>query len=90
MEELLVFLACTSERGCKEATDVYFHTKPEVRELIELREHQIKKVLPTFVVQYGAPVALYASGKAATVKLTHDWYWKGAPNENSILYMFDF
>lgn len=74
MAELLVLFACLNNTGCSETSSQYYNQNPEFRELMDLREYQIKKAVGPVVTQYWAPIMWAAAGQQSTIRLSGRFY----------------
>lgn len=70
LPELLVLFSCINNIGCQDVSNQYFRVNPEVRDILNRKEIEIKKELGPVVVHFIGPF-LYASlGGVATIQLT--------------------
>jgi hypothetical protein len=93
MEEVMVALACLMHKGCTETSQAYYASKPELVELVKVKEKKIKENMPPIVVQYVAPTALVAffpKQANITIRLTRDFSLTYRVDRTTLNYSWTF
>lgn len=73
LAESLVIFSCLKSVGCSETSAQYFHTYPDVREMIENNGKKVEQFIGPSVVQTIGPVLYAASGGTGTVRINKNF-----------------
>ena len=90
MTEILVLTACLYSKGCSEAANVYYDSKPEIREAVFKVENQIKATAGPFFVSYVAPVLVFGAGGTGSIKVSKLVTLKLERQSGTLIFKKDF
>jgi hypothetical protein len=73
LEELLVVFACLNSTGCKETSNAYYSTHPELKQLVKKHEIKVRKLFGPYVIETAGPLLYVVSGGTGTVRLSQQF-----------------
>jgi len=90
MLEIALILACTSGKGCTEATASYFYYRPDLKEALQHQEVRLKNLVQPFVYQYVGPAAICLAREECSVKIGRDLFLERHANSWGFSYKLGF